>query len=125
MHKAFSFSLKKYYSGSMGENGLKSDKRRCRGVNERLLQKPTQELYWLGQGDSRAKRKRHNGLDVCAGSKENVKEDTYKFPLIKSGDGSVYQNMDDWKRTRFSGKAQQFSLGNTEFQVALSHPTEI
>lgn len=63
--------------------------------------------------------------DVCAGSKENVTEGTYKFPLIKSGDGSVYQNVDDWKRTRFRGKAQQFSLGNTEFQVAMSHPTEI
>lgn len=43
-----------------------------------------------------------------------------KSPLIKCGDASVYQDMDDWKRTRFTGKVQEFSLGNAEFQVAMT-----
>lgn len=48
-----------------------------------------------------------------------------KSPLITCGDSSVYQDTAYWKTTRFSGRAQEFSLENTEFQVAVSHPIEL
>lgn len=28
-----------------------------------------------------------------------------------------------WKKIKFSGKTHKFSLGNNEFQVAVSHPS--